>query len=498
MIEKFRFRKIMSKLQHPNNQKQEHKDNVEQRIPSSISQCEELVKTIFNHSTDMIVQAIETKKGNVLLVYIDGLINKDITDRDIITPLKAQDFDGNYSMALKSTYKTVDNIPAFCTEVVNGNIAIFHENSQDIIIVDFKEWNKRAVETPDSESVVRGPKEGFTESIRTNTSLIRRKIRNPRLIFENITLGTQTNTIVNLVYIDGIVNRNVLDELRNRLSEIETDSILESGHIEQYIEENPFSPISGIGVSQKPDLVASRILEGRVAVLCDGTPHVLTIPELMIENIHTGEDYYNRTLYTSIIRVLRTFGILITVMLPGLAVSIITYNQEMLPSVFLFNLIASTEKTPMPTAAEVFLLILMFELLKEAGTRLPRAVGSAITIVGSLIIGDTAVNAGIVGAPIVIVVALTAVTGFIAPNLSEFIMVYRLIFLFLGSTMGLIGIGTGIFIMLTQLVSLSSFGVPILSSFSKNEMKDTIFRFPLWSMKYRPSSIAKGNMKRRK
>lgn len=496
MIKIFRFRKMISKLQHPNHQKEEHKDNEEHRVPSSISACEELVKSIFNHSTDVVVQTIETKKGNVLLVYIDGLINKDITDRDIITPLKAHDFDGNYAMALKSGYKTVDNIPAFSTEVVNGSVAIFYQDSQDIIIVDFKQWNTRAVETPDSESVIRGPKEGFNESIRTNTSLIRRKIRNPKLIFENITLGKQTNTIVNLVYIDGIVNRDVLNKLKNRLSQIETDSILESGHIEQYIDENTFSPISGIGVTQKPDLVASRILEGRVAVLCDGTPHVLTIPELMIENIHTGDDYYNRTLYANLIRVLRIFGVIITVILPGLAVSIMTYNQEMLPSVFLFNLIASTEKTPMPTAAEIFLLILMFELLKEAGTRLPKAVGSAITIVGSLIIGDTAVNAGIVGAPIVIVVALTAVTGFIAPNLTEFIIVYRLVFLLLGSTMGLIGIGSGIFIMLTQLVSLNSFGVPILSSFSKNEMKDTIFRFPIWSLKFRPSSIAKGNIKR--
>lgn len=253
------------------------------------------------------------------------------------------------------------------------------------------------------------------------------------------------------MYIDGIVNQDVLKELKRRMSEIDTDSVLESGHIEQYIEDNPLSPFSCMGVTQKPDIVAERILEGRVAVLCDGTPHVLTIPEMFMENIHTGEDYYNRTLFSTIIRILRVIGLLITVMLPGIYIAVTTFSQEMLPSVFLNNIITSSQKTPMPAAAEIFLMILLFELLKEAGTRLPRAVGSAITIVGSLIIGDAAVNAGIVSAPMVIVVALTAVTGFILPNLSEFIIIYRLVFLLLGGTMGLVGIGSGIFIMLTQL-----------------------------------------------
>jgi len=481
----------------PDDENKETKDFSQRRIPSSISESEKLVKSIFNNSTDVIAQSIETKRGDALLVYIDGLVNKDITDRDVITPLKSRDFDGNFALALKAGYKTIEDVATFVNEVVNGNVAIFHQNSREIIIVDFKQWDRRAVESPDSEAVIRGPKEGFTENIRTNTSLIRRKIKNPNLIFENIILGRQTNTIVELVYINGIVNRDVLRELKRRISKIDTDSILESGHIEQYIEENPLSPFSCMGVTQKPDIVAERILEGRVAVLCDGTPHVLTIPEMFMENIHTGEDYYNRTLLSTITRIFRIIGLTITVMLPGVYVAVTTYNQEMVPPVLLNSIITSSQKTPMPAAAELFLMILMFELLKEAGTRLPKAVGSAITIVGSLIIGEAAVNAGIVSAPMVIVVALTAVTGFIMPNLNEFIIIYRFVFLLFGSTMGLVGIGSGIFIMLTQLISADSFGIPILSSFSKNEMKNAVLRFPLWSLKYRPSSIAKDNIKRR-
>lgn len=465
-------------------------------VPSRISECEEYLKDKFCNSPDVIIEDFETKKKKVLIAYIDGLANKDLIDRDIIKPLKSTDFKGEVSSALNACHTISDDIGDAAFEMVNGNVAIFYEKSRQAVIVDFKQWDKRSVEMPDSETVTRGPKEGFTENIRTNTSLIRRKIRNPRLVFENLTLGRQTNTSISLVYVKGIVNKDVLEEVKSRLAKIDVDSILESGFIEQYIEKNSFSPISGIGVTQKPDIVAARILEGRVAILCDGTPHVLTIPELFLENLHSSEDYYNRTLQSTMIRILRVVGLFIGVLLPGFSVAIITYNQEMIPASFLTHIITSTQKTPLPSAAEAFFLILMFKLLKESGTRLPRAVGSAITIVGSLIIGDSAVSAGIVGAPMVIIIALTAVASFIVPNLTEFISIYRLFFLFLGATMGLLGIGAGIVIMLTQLISTESFGIPILSSFSKNEIKDSVVRFPLRSLKYRPASIAKDNIKR--
>ncbi len=475
---------------------QQNKD--EQDIPMKISECEDLVKKTFSNSSDVITDIFETAREKAMIVYIDGLTNKDTTDRDIITPLKCPDFKGDVNSAIKSHLKTVKNFSQAVLDIVNGNVAVFYENSGEILVIDFKQWDKRSVESPEAEAVTRGPKEGFTENIRTNTALVRRKIRNPNLIFDNVIIGRQTNTLVSLVYLKGVVNRDVLEELKNRISKIDIDAVLESGNIEQFIDHNTLCPVSGVGVTQKPDVVAARILEGRVAILCDGTPHVLTVPELFIENIHTAEDYYNRALYSTLIRFLRLLGLFIGIMLPGLSVAIITYNQEMIPAPFLINLISATQKTPLPSAAEAFFLILMFELLKESGTRLPKTVGSAITIVGSLIIGDAAVSAGVVGAPMVIIVALTAVASFIVPNLSEFLLIYRFFFLFLGATMGLIGIGSGMVIMMTQLISTKSFGIPILSSFSKNEMKDSVWRSTLGSMKYRPVSIAKDNIKRMK
>lgn len=467
-------------------------------IPSSILQCEKLVRSIFGNNSDIVVQPFETQKEKAMLVYVDGLVNKDLMDRDIISPLKSKGFDGDINLAIQTHFKEVLDVPTFVGEVLQGQTALFYGGSKKIFIIDIKQWDKRSVETPDTESVIRGPREGFTESIRTNTALLRRKLRTPKLMIEDIIIGRQGNTPVGIAYIEGIVNQDVLKELKSRLSKIDTDAIFESGSIEQYICKHKFSPVSGMGSTQKPDVVAARILEGRVAVFCDGTPHVLTIPELFVENLQTSEDYYNRILLAATLRALRSIGLFIAIMLPGLSVAIITFSQEMMPSVFLNSLIASTQKTPLPAGAEIFFLILMFELLKEAGTRLPKTVGSAITIVGALIIGDAAVNAGIVSAPAVIIVALTAVSSFIVPTLPEFIILYRMLFLFLGGTIGLIGIGTGVVILLTQLVSTESFGVPILSSFSKNELKDIILRFPLRSMKYRPSAIARDNVQRRK
>ncbi len=484
-------------VQQHNNDCAQNNEEQKQPIPSEIDSCENLVKTTFCNSYDLVYQVFETTCEKAMIVFIDGLVNKDLVDRDIIKPIKSDGFQGNLSYAIKSIFEETDDFNKVVSNVIGGHVALFYGKSSKAYLVELRLWEQRAVEESNAEAVIRGPKEGFTENIRTNTALVRRKIRNHKLVIENRTMGRQTSTPVELAYINGIVNMQVLAEVKNRLDRIDVDSIMESGYIEQYICQNAFSPISGIGLSQKPDVVAEKILEGRVAVFCDGTPHVLIIPELFIENLHTAEDYYSRTVITSIIRILRGIALFITVMVPGLAIAILTYHHEMVPSVFLTNTINASLKTPMPLWAEVFLLTLMFELLREAGTRMPKAVGSAITIVGSLIIGEAAVSAGIVSEPMVIVVAITAVTGFMLPNLQEFMIVYRTLFLLLALLMGLIGIGTGILIMMTQLISTHSFGIPILSSFSKEELKDSFIRFRLKSLKQRPQTIENNNRTRK-
>lgn len=466
-------------------------------IPCQIEDCEKMIKSLFCNSFDVVVEPFDTEKEKAMIVFIDGLVDKDLIDRDVIKPLKSLDFNGDLKIAFKTVYSESQDIAQVVKCILAGFSAVFYTGERKAYLFELKQWSQRAVDEPDAESVIRGPKEGFTENIRTNTSLIRRKLKNQRLVIENKIIGRQTSTPVEILYIDGIVNRRILDEIKKRLDSIDTDLILETGEIEQYICENSFSPLSGIGLTQKPDVVAGKIVEGRIAILVDGTPHVLTVPELFIENFHTAEDYYNRPLYATFIRLLRFVALFITVLFPGLSIAILTFHHEMVPDVFLSSVISASLKTPMPLMAEVFLLTLMFELLREAGTRMPKAVGSAITIVGSLIIGEAAVNAAIVSEAMVIVVALTAVTSFMLPNLLEFSIIYRTLFWILGGTMGLIGIGMGIMVMLTQLASTDAFGVPILSSFSRQELKDSFIRVQLKNMIFRPVSIVKDNRRRR-
>lgn len=458
---------------------------------------EQTLRRMFHESSDIVIGRFSTCRGEAIVVYVDGLINMDLAERDVVRPLKAEDFDGDVQKALKvSAITEVSDLNALAGQVLMGNVAVLYEDMDRALAVDLKHWSQRAIEAPDTEAVIRGPKEAFTESIRTNTSMLRRKIRSPQLVFESLRLGRQTNTPIAVAYVDGIVNQDVLQELKVRLAKIDTDAILESGYLEEYISDSPLSVLPSVGVTEKPDVVAAKILEGRVAVFCDGTPHVLTVPQLFVENLQTSEDYYMRTVMASALRGIRLVALLFSLLLPGIYVAAVNYDQEMIPTVFLVTLAASREAIPLPTSVELFFMMLMFELLRESGTRLPRAIGSAISIVGALIIGDSAVKAGIVGAPAVIVIALTAVSSFIVPTLTEFMTVYRYLFWLLGSMMGIIGISAGMMVMLTQIVSTHSFGVPVLSSFSRQELKDTFVRMPMRTLIFRPQSVGSDNRRR--
>lgn len=267
------------------------------------------------------------------------------------------------------------------------------------------------------------------------------------------------------------------------------------------IEDNPYSLISTIGDTQKPDVVAGKLLEGRVAMFCDGTPHVLTMPKFFIEDIQASEDYYARTYYATFLRFLRVFSLLLSIVLPGLYVALQTFHQEMIPTVLLITMAGAREGVPFPAIIEAFLMTLMLELIKESGIRLPRAVGSAVSIVGALVLGQAAVEAGIVSAPMVIVVAATAIAEFAVPSLTEGIILYRLILILLGGFMGLYAMTCGLIIIIVQIISLNSFGIPYgfpLAPGNKQGLKDSIIRFPLWTLIFRPKILEKKNMIRQR
>lgn len=449
----------------------------------------------------------KTLKG--ALIYIDGMVNTTIVYDAILGSLKdckiseeelkkenlMDIIDKEVLCAIEVKHEnTVNKLIEGC---LNGDTVLLTEGCACGLVLDSKGYDKRGVFEPKSETVVRGPREGYTEDLRTNTTLIRRKIRNGNLKIEHTIIGRKTRTNVSIIYLEGVANPKVVNTVRQRIDKLDVESILETGYIEEYIEDAPFSPFATISYSEKPDVTAAKILEGRVAIVVDGTPFVLTVPMLLIESFQTAEDYYVRPLYASLVRILRYIAYAITVFAPAIFVALTSFHSELIPTTLLFSIAQSREGTPFPVFLEALLLVFAFELLREAGVRLPKPVGQAISIVGAIIMGEAAVSAGIVGAPMVIVIAVTAVAGFIVPNQNDSLSIIRLVALMLAAIIGLYGILLCFLGLLIHLASLTSFGQPYFDSFGyAQDAQDTVVRMPLWTMEKRPDGIAVGDTTR--
>ncbi len=473
-------------------------------ISKILNNNREKIKSMFNNTSDLVIYEFETVSNIKLMVcYIEGFIDKDLLDKDIIKPIilnldNPKDIE---KIIYISGMEESSSLQEVADNMIYGSVALFIDRISKCYIISLNCWEKRAIEEPQAEAVVRGSKEGFIEDLTTNKVMIRRRIRNNDLVFEDYIIGKETKTKISIAYIQGIVNENILKEVKKRIDNIDIDGILESGYIEQLIEDSHISLISTIGNTQKPDVVAGKLLEGRVAVLCDNTPHVLTMPKFFIEDIQSSEDYYSRPFYATFLRWLRIFSLFLSIILPGLYVALQTFHQEMIPTVLLITMAGAREGVPFPAVIEAFLMTLILELIKESGIRLPKAVGSAVSIVGALVLGQAAVEAGIVSAPMVIIVAATAIAEFAVPPLTESIIIYRFVFIFLGGFMGLYAITCGLIMIIIHIISLNSFGVPYafpLAPGNKQGLKDSVVRFPLRDLIFRPKALEKRNIRRQR
>ncbi|GAE34389.1 spore germination protein GerKA [Halalkalibacter akibai JCM 9157] len=354
---------------------------------------------------------------------------------------------------------------------------------------------------PESESAIRGPREGFIENLRVNTSLIRRKIKSTDLKIISRQVGEQTKTSVDVIYIDGIADPKVLEELKTRLDRIKIDGIFETGYIEELIEDHPWSIFPQVQVTERPDSVAANLLEGRIAVLVDGTPFVMILPATFWQQFQASEDYYDRFYIAIFLRAIRLVFLGIALLLPALYVAVTTYHQEMIPTNLLLSIAASREAIPFPAVVEALIMEISFEALREAGVRLPKTIGQAVSILGALVIGSAAVEAGIVSAPMVIIVSLTGIASFTIPKFSLAISVRLLRFplIILGSVFGMFGLVIGMVFILTHLCKLRSFGVPYFEPIGPmhfSELKDVFVRMPIWMQNKRPREFVKRNRKR--
>ncbi len=385
--------------------------------------------------------------------------------------------------------------------LLSGNTLVLIDGLDKAVAVGTKGWKDRGVSETSTESVIRGPREAFTETLRTNTALVRRKIKSPKLRLETRRIGRETETDVSIMYMQGIANDGIVDEVRRRLDAIDIDGILESGYIEELIQDETYTPFPTVYNTERPDVIAAELLEGKIAILVDGTPFVLVVPAVFVSFLHAAEDYYHRADISTLIRLLRYIGIFIALYGPSLYVAITTFHQEMLPTQLLVSLAAQREGIPFPAFIEAIMMEAAFEILKEAGLRMPRTIGPAVSIVGTLVIGQAAVDAGIVSAAMVIVVSTTAISSFVFPSYSmaNAIRMLRFPLMGLAATFGLFGIILGSFAIVLHLTSLRTFGVPYmtpLAPMNLTDQKDAIFRLPHWAMTTRPNLLGKSNKRR--
>ncbi|MCM3728194.1 spore germination protein [Neobacillus cucumis] len=507
---RFRVRKLITSLGQ-NRVKELEDTNVlssDKKVSHDLAENEKIFKDIFQNCSDIVFRPISIHgHTQLLLIYVDGLIDTKVLDEAVLKPLM---FQGNpqelgnitwFGQMVKDQMIAVaqTKIASTVNEVVQGivgaNIAILVENGNDALLADIKGAAARSIEEPTSEPVIRGGREGFTEGLRTNTSLLRKRMKSPRLKMEPLLVGKITQTDIVISYIEGIVNDSILAEVRERIKRIKIDGVLESGYIEEFIEDAPFSPFPTIQNTERVDVVMAGLLEGKVAILTDGTPFVLLVPFTFYGGLQAAEDYYERFIFMSMIRWIRFLLFNVALFLPSFYVAITVFHPEMMPQSLLISFAAARETSPFPTAVEAFLMELTFESLREAGVRLPKPVGSAVSIVGALVIGQAAVSAGIVSAPIVIVVAGTGIASFAIPryNLGLAYRLLRFPLLILAGTLGLFGISMGFLTILLHLTSLRSFGVPYLSPLKPHGgkgVKDTLWRAPRWMLHVLPRLIA--------
>ncbi|MBC8015312.1 MAG: spore germination protein [Sporomusaceae bacterium] len=387
-------------------------------------------------------------------------------------------------------------------QILSGQTILMVEEINVVFLLPSQYSAGRSIEESETEQVIRGPREGFVESIDTNVMLIRRKIKTPSLKIEYLTVGRQTQTKLAVVYLKGVADDALVDEAHNRLSRLEIDGILESSYIESMIEDAPLSPFPTIFNTERPDRLCAGLLEGKVAILTDGTPFALTMPAVFVEFLQSNDDYYNGSFLSSIARWIRALGMLVALLLPAFFVATLTIHQELLQPPFLIRIASNRADLPYPVVIESIFAIIAFELLREAGQRMPRRFqGLLITLLGILIIGQMVIQAGLAAPLTIIVIAVASLTTFIVPNYAfqQVIRYLSLLMLLLASFFGYMGILIGLMLMLTHLINLRSFGAPYLAPISparKEGWKDVFLRAPRWAMEMRNPALGGSNVRR--
>ena len=455
------------------------------------------VKTALNESVDLAYRCFKRGNQKLAFIYLKSIIDGQLFSSAVYFPL--QTFEGEFSIdKLKNDILKAIDIKEvkekdIIKEVLDGRVVVVTNFSKKLLSIDLLKFPIRAPTEPPTSPVIQGPREGFVEDMQTNITLLRRRIKSKDLVIDVLRVGSQTQTKVCITYLKGIANKKIVKEVTDKIKKIKTDGVLDSYNILVYLENRPESLFKQVGNTEKPDIVTSKLLEGKVAVIVDNSPIVLTIPFIFIEDLQNSNDYYTNHHYSSFVRVIRLLGLLIALIAPGFYLALQLYHYNILPLNFLITIADTTQGLPFTPFLEILFIFLLFQILYEVSLRLPSYLGLATSVVGALILGDTGVKAGLISPPGVIIVALSKIALYTIPEQAPQITVLQLLFIVLGGSLGLIGLISGLVYIINYLNNYDSFCTPYLAPYSPRipqDLKDAILVDPIYFQRYRPKSFS--------
>lgn len=471
----------------------------------NINELQQDLQRTFSFSDDFKCRRLDVGGKRCLFAYIDGNIDKILLEQDVVRPLKnCERLEKPYLQSLQNTVAYADEIEIVDIKdspqsVASCDVAFFIEGENNAYIFSLRKPAARAIGEPPTSSVMKGPREGFIEEIKTNMSLVRKRIKSPDLVVKTFEVGRYSSTTVALMYIRGVADEKIVERLSHKIERIDVDGIVDSAYVLSFIQTKKNSFFIQAGTTEKPDVASAKLLEGRIALIVDGSPIAITLPYLVFEDVQDGYDYYSGDWRASMIRMFRMFGALFTVLLPAVYISLQTYHFQLLPIKFLMTLMAATTNIPFPPAIEMLLVLTLFEVLNQASIRMPRYFGISLSVVGAIVLGDTAVKSGLISSPSVLVVALSAIGIFCVPDQVGAMSILRFLYLCISAVLGFVGMIILTIILIAYLSSLENFGTPYLAPYAPRispDLQDGMLKADSSSMELRPYSIPTQNRRR--
>ncbi len=460
-----------------------------EKIFAEISDNKNKLKKDFTDCSDFLLRECIVGGRKCIVCVLDGMINSLQLSQMIMRPILSYKFDNDAPYSVYETIKQrvvsslemneAENFEDAYFFLFSGFAVVFVDGMPKCLVMGIQGFEKRKTGEPSNEPNIKGAKECFTETLNDNKAMLHRRIKSPSLKIKQFKIGNQIKTSVAVCYLESAVDMRLVADVESRILSAPIDEVCDYGEIAAFLDSGIKSYFTAVGNTERPDTLCSKLSEGRVAVLVDGSPYAMYVPYLFTDSFSTVDDYNNRPFYATFNRLLKYFSFVISVILPGFYVAVGTYHQELLPPSLMYTVAAAEASTPFSLMQEAVMVLILYEIMREAGLRLPKAIGHAVSIIGALVIGDAVVNAGLVGTPMLVVVAVTAIASYVIYPLYESISVLRIIFILLGGFTGIYGVMLGVCTLCVNITSLNPYGVPYsspISPLSKKNAADVFYR----------------------